>query len=97
MKKYKISIIVLKLIILSNLSYADNNLSVKESIKTEPIMLLPQSEQVKSSSESKPITVEDVSKRLKQIEQENIKEEIAINKFEKKVRAYQKKIESLDY
>jgi len=97
MKKYKISIIVLKLIILSNLSYADNNLSVKESIKTEPIMLLPQSEQVKSSSESKPITVEDISKRLKQIEQENIREEIAINKFEKKVRAYQKKIENLDY
>ena len=97
MKRYEISIIVLKLIILSNLSYADNNLSVKESIKTEPIILLPQSEQVKSSSESKPITVEDISKRLKQIEQENIREEIAINKFEKKVRAYQKKIENLDY
>jgi len=97
MKKYKISITVLKLIILSNLSYADNNLSDKESIKEEPIMLLPQSEQVKSSSESKPITVEDISKRLKQIEQENIKEEIELDKFEKKVRAYQKKLEKLDY
>ncbi|RUM70577.1 MAG: hypothetical protein DSZ07_02240 [Sulfurovum sp.] len=97
MKKYKISTIMLKLIILSNLSYADNNLSDKESIKEEPIMLLPQSEQVKSSSEAKPITVEDVSRRLKQIEQENIKEEIELAKFEKKVRAYQKKLESLDY
>ena len=90
--KYKISIILLNLIIISNLSYADNNLS-KE--KGEDIILLPQSEQIQSSSKSKAITIEDIEKRLKQIEKKNILEKIEIEKFEKKVRAYKKKVENL--
>ena len=90
--RYKISIILLNLIILSNLSYADNNLS-KE--KEEPIMLLPQSEQIQSSSKSKRITIDDVKKRLKEIEQKNMLEQIEIDSFEKKVRAYQRKVENL--
>ncbi len=103
MSKYTISIIVLNLIILSNLSYADNNLSKDKeakleqllSIEEEPIMLLPQSEQIQSSSKSKIPTLEDINKRLRQIEQQNIQEEIEIETFEEKVKAYQQKIEKL--
>ena len=105
MNKYTISIIVLNLIILSNLSYADNNLSKDKeakleqllSIEEEPIMLLPQSEQIQSSSESRTITIQDINKRLKEVEKENIREKIEIETFEEKVKAYQKKIENLEY
>ena len=105
MNKYTISIIVLNLIILSNLSYADNNLTQDEeakleqllSIEEEPIMLLPQSEQIQSSSESRTITIQDINKRLKQIEKENIREKIEIETFEEKVKAYQRKIENLEH
>jgi len=91
--RYKISIILLNLIILSNLSYAENNLS-KE--KEEPIILLPQSEQIQSSSKSKRVTIDDIKKRLKEIEQKNMLEQIEIESFEKKVRAYQRKVENLE-
>jgi len=105
MNKYTVSIIVLNLIILSNLSYADNNLTQDEeakleqllSIEEEPIMLLPQSEQIQSSSESRTITIQDINKRLKQIEKENIREKIEIETFEEKVKAYQRKIENLKH
>jgi len=103
MNKYTISVIVLNLIILSNLSYADNNLTPDKeakleqllSIEEEPIMLLPQSEQIQSFSESKKPTLEDINKRLEQIEKQNIQEEIEIETFEEKVKAYQQKIEKL--
>ena len=105
MNKYTVSIIVLNLIILSNLSYADNNLSKDKetklretlSIKEKPIVLLPQSEQIQSSSDSRTITIQDITKRLKQVEKENIQEKIEIETFEKKVKAYQKKIKNLEY
>ncbi|SFV70688.1 hypothetical protein MNB_SV-13-301 [hydrothermal vent metagenome] len=58
-------------------------------------MLLPQSEQIQSSSKSKRITIDDVKKRLKEIEQKNMLEQIEIDSFEKKVRAYQRKVENL--
>jgi TolA-binding protein len=105
MNKYTVSIIVLNLIILSNLSYADNNLTQDEeaklekllNIKEEPILLLPQSEQVQSSSQARIVTLEDINKRLKQIEKENIQEEIELETFEEKVKAYQEKIENLKH
>ena len=104
MNRYTISIIVLNLIILSNLSYADNNLSANKESKLEQLLSvqeekpvsLPQSKQIQSSSTSKIPTLEDINKRLKQVEQQNIQEKIAIETFEKKVKAYQKKIESLE-
>ena len=103
MNKYTVSIIVLNLIILSNLSYADNNLTQDEeakleqrlTIEEEPMILLPQSEQIQSSSKSKIPTLEDINKRLEQVEQRNIQEEIELETFEEKVRAYQEKIEKL--
>jgi len=103
MNKYTVSIIVLNLIILSNLSYADNNLTPDKeakleqllSIEEEPIILLPQSEQIQSSSESRTLTLEDITKRLEQIEKQNIQEQIEIETFEEKVKAYQEKIEKL--
>jgi hypothetical protein len=105
MNKYTVSIIVLNLIILSNLSYADNNLTQDEeaklekllNIKEEPILLLPQSEQVQSSSQARIVTLEDINKRLKQIEKENIQEEIELETFEEKVKTYQEKIENLKH
>jgi peptidoglycan hydrolase CwlO-like protein len=105
MNKYTVSIIVLNLIILSNLSYADNNLTPDKeakleqllSIKEEPIMLLPQSEQIQSSSESRTLTLEDINERLEQIEKQNIQEQIELETFEEKVKAYQEKIENLKH
>jgi phage-related protein len=105
MNKYTVSIIVLNLIILSNLSYADNNLTQDEeakleqllTIEEEPMSFLPQSEQIQSSSESKKLTIEEINKRLEQIEKQNIQEEIEIETFEEKVKAYQQKIENLKH
>ena len=106
MNRYTVSIIVLNLIILSNLSYADNNLSANKESKLEqllsvqkeeePMMLsLPQSEQIESSSTLKIPTLEEINRRLKEIEQRNIQEEIELETFEEKVKAYQEKIEKL--
>ena len=104
MNKYTISIIVLNLIILSNLSYADNNLSANKESKLEqllsvqeeePMLSLPKSEQIESSSTLKIPTLEEINRRLKEIEQRNIQEEIELETFEEKVKAYQEKIEKL--
>ena len=105
MNRYTVSIIVLNLIILSNLSYADNNLSANKESKLEqllsvqkeeePMLSLPQSEQIESSSTLKIPTLEEINRRLKEIEQRNIQEEIELETFEEKVKAYQEKIEKL--
>ena len=103
MNKYTVSVIVLNLIILSNLSYADKNLTQDKeskieqllSIKEKPTILLPQSEQIQSSSASRTITLQDINKRLEQIEKKNIQEKIELETFEEKVKAYQKKLENL--
>lgn len=92
MSKYTISIIVLNLI-LSQLSYADNNSS--KNIKDKAFFSLPQSKQIESSSESKKLTLEEINKRLEEIEKRNIQEEVALETFEDRVKAYQKKIEKL--
>ncbi len=98
MNKYNISVIVLNLIILSHLSYADNNSSKNiesKKIEEKPIFSLPQSEQVQSDSKSKVLTLEEVNKRLEDIEKRNIQEEVELETFEERVKAYQKKIEKL--
>lgn len=90
MKKCNILIIVFNLIIVSNLSYADDNFQ-KEKIP----FLLPQSEQIKSSSISKILTINDIKKRLEEIEKKTIQEEIELETFEEKVKKYKKKLEKL--
>ncbi len=106
MKRYKISIIVFTLTVLSNLNYADNNLTKSKENSLEQLLkidkeeeklpfLLPTSEQVQSSSISKILTVEEIKKRLEEIEKKSIQEEIELEAFEDKVKKYQKKIEEI--
>jgi len=118
MNIYKISIIVLNLIIISNLSYADNKLtkeqnSTKKTIsedKLDKILTIirkapspiPKEEKVKIEKKVVDIyttdlaTIEDINERINYIEKQNKQREAKIRNFEEELKAYQKKIETLD-
>jgi len=103
MNRYTISIIVLNLIVLSNLSYAESNQTEEEKakstkqliIKDAPMFLLPKSEQIEPSLKSETITLNEINKILKEVEKRTIQEEIELENFEERVKIYQKKIEEI--
>jgi len=107
---YKISIIVLNLVILSNLSYADSNLTKEKEDKLDELLSiirkaptpLPRITQLKIEERVVTIypddraTIEDINKKINYIEKQSKRREAKIKNFEEELKTYQSKIETFD-